>query len=837
MYHEKAFYSYQIHQSEKIFLDSETPKLTDQEKETCEGLITKAECLAALKAMKNNKSPGTDGFGIEFYKFFWSDISSHLLSSINQAFHAGEVSIDQKRGIITLIPKKDKDRIYLKNWRPIALLNSDYKILAKVLANRLKNVITKLVDSDQKGYIKGRYIGENIRTVSDVIHYLKEKNMDAIILLIDFEKAFDSVSWTFIDKALEKFNFGVDYRKWVKTLYTNSESAVLNNGHFTQFFKLGRGVRQGCPLSAYLFLLVVELLACKIRSNSRIQGIPLKNIELKISQMADDTTIFLKNGTSIPVLLDTLNHFSICSGLTTNIEKTKAYKFGPTKIFENSHLFNWETGPIQFLGITITDNIKINIEENFMPKIKLMNNLLKIWSRRNLSLKGKIIIINALIISLFVYPLTILDANEEVLHTINTAIFEFLWNWKKPKIARGVIQNQLYKGGLKMPNIYIKSKAWKLSWLKRAISNKNAKWVLLLDTIIGKISFTHLMYTDFIKDNCAIAKLPQFYQNIFKDWVKNLHNNVPANASDVQNQPLWLNKSITIDNKPLFWQKWYDKGVFFVHHLLNENSEFLTADQIENKFGIECNFLKALQIKQAIPSSWRKKIKKVRTVLKYNCLQIFVEQKVKFINIENISSQMFYWILMGNLLKTPSCIKKWQSQLQTEGLVWKNIFLNPFQVCHESVLQSFQYKVIHRIIPCNHWLNIMNIKDSPLCTFCMKDDDIIHFFVKCDRLSQFWISFEKWWIRVSGDVGLLDIQTIIFGANCVSNHANAFNYCLIVAKMYIYSLKMKTVCPQIDFYNFLIILKDKFIIEETNAILMDKYENFANKFGFVHQRL
>ena len=101
----------------------------------------------------------------------------------------------------------------------------------------------------------------------------------------------------------------------------------------------------------------------------------------------------------------------------------------------------------------------------------------------------------------------------------------------------------------------------------------------------------------------------------------------------------------------------------------------------------------------------------------------------------------------------------------------------------------------------------------------------------------FGFLLKKWWIRVSGDEGSLDIQTIIFGANCVSNHAKAFNYCLIVAKMYIYSLKMKIVCPNIDFYNFLIILKEKLITEETNSIIMDNYENFDKKLEFINQRL
>jgi len=212
----------------------------------------------------------------------------------------------------------------LKNWRPIALLNTDYKILAKLLANRLKKVIDKLIDHDQTGYLKGRYIGENLRTVTDIMQYLKSREISGVILQIDFEKAFDSINWAFIEKTLSSFNFGPSFSNWVKVLYKNSKSAVINNGHLTQFFTLERGVRQGCPISAYLFLLVVELLACEIRSNTAINGIKLKNTELKISQMADDTTIFLNNSKSIPILLQLLEKFAICFGLNTNVEKTKA---------------------------------------------------------------------------------------------------------------------------------------------------------------------------------------------------------------------------------------------------------------------------------------------------------------------------------------------------------------------------------------------------------------------------------------------------------------------------------------------------------------------------------
>ena len=161
--------------------------------------------------MKNGKSPGCDGLTVNWYKCFWSDIKTFVLDSLNYAYIKGELSLDQCRGIITLIPKQGKSRIIIKNWQPISLLNTDYKILTKGLASRLKKVLPSIIDHDQTGFLEGRYIGENIRTISDLIDYTSLKDMPGIILLIDFEKAFDMVHWNFIIKCLKYFNFGVFY--------------------------------------------------------------------------------------------------------------------------------------------------------------------------------------------------------------------------------------------------------------------------------------------------------------------------------------------------------------------------------------------------------------------------------------------------------------------------------------------------------------------------------------------------------------------------------------------------------------------------------------------------
>ena len=124
----------------------------------------------------------------------------------------------------------------MKNWRPISLLNTDYKIIAKCIALRLKRVLPSIIHSDQTGFLKGRYIGENIRLALDVIEYVNDNDLSGMMFLIDFEKAFDKLEWSFIFKTLKQFNFGDDLIKWVKVFYNNISSCVMNNGHASEFF-------------------------------------------------------------------------------------------------------------------------------------------------------------------------------------------------------------------------------------------------------------------------------------------------------------------------------------------------------------------------------------------------------------------------------------------------------------------------------------------------------------------------------------------------------------------------------------------------------------------------
>ena len=311
LYKGKSSYVDVSDEIKNVFIPVESHiRLNDKLKNTCEGIMTKEELFDALSNTKNNKSPGIDGIPYEFYKVFWDDISDHLLDSINYSYYQGQLSINQRRGVISLLPKGNKDTLYLNNWRPITLLCTDYKLLSKAIATRLKQTLTHIIDPCQTGFVSGRYIGENINTILEIIDFADEENIPGLILSADFSKAFDNLDWDYLERVLKYFNFGESFRKWIKLFNTDISAVVNVNGWFTNYFSVRQGARQGDPIAAYLFIICTELLALGIRTDENIIGIKIGEHIYKICQFADDTVIFL-DGTqqSLANTLDLLLHF------------------------------------------------------------------------------------------------------------------------------------------------------------------------------------------------------------------------------------------------------------------------------------------------------------------------------------------------------------------------------------------------------------------------------------------------------------------------------------------------------------------------------------------------
>ena len=356
---------------DKLFFENPTlPKLNDIELEALDRPITNQECFEILKLCAKDKCPGSDGFTVEFYLHFWPMLGEEMVQSFNHALTHGHLNITQRQGIIKVVPKKRKNKLYLENWRPISLLNIDYKILSKTIASRMSSVLPQLIHGDQTGYVKGRYIGQNIRLTQDIMKITQLENLPGMAIFVDFKKAFDSVNWDFLTKVLETFNFGPQIRKWINVLYTDITSCVINNGYASEFFSLERGVRQGCPLSGILFVLCAEILAHAVRNDENIKGIQIYKKEYKVSQYADDTTAFVADAESAKKLFEMLRAFQETSGLEINTTKTEGMWLGSCR-HNTATPFDiiWPSEPIYAIGIFFSYDEVTAFNKNFEQKL------------------------------------------------------------------------------------------------------------------------------------------------------------------------------------------------------------------------------------------------------------------------------------------------------------------------------------------------------------------------------------------------------------------------------------------------------------------------------------
>ena len=234
-------------------LDKLQVVLDDSQRLSCEGKISLDEISAALCAMSTQKTPGADGLAQEFYAKFWDLLGPILVEVYNFSFDCGTFSPSMRSSITCLLYKKD-DKRNLKNWRPISLLNIDYKICSKALSYRLSKVLPVLIHEDQTCSVPGQSIFDNLKLLLDTLDYVNLTNEQGILLSLDQKEAFDRVDRSFLMQCLRRFGFGPDFQTWISSLYCNASMQVIVNGFLTDSVPLKRGVRQGDPLSPLLYI-------------------------------------------------------------------------------------------------------------------------------------------------------------------------------------------------------------------------------------------------------------------------------------------------------------------------------------------------------------------------------------------------------------------------------------------------------------------------------------------------------------------------------------------------------------------------------------------------------
>ncbi len=684
--------------------------------------------------MKQNKSPGLDGITTEFYQTFWPLIGKLVVDSFNESYHIGKLTDSQRKCVISLIYKKG-DKEDISNYRPISLTNNDYRLLAFTLAERLQKVMNTLVSSDQSAYIKKRYMGTNIRLVSDIIDYYDTFDKSGILMTVDFKKAFDSVEWNFLFKSLQFFNFGPSFIKWIETIYYKPEACIKNNGYLSNYFDISRGVRQGCPVSALLFVLCVEILGIKMRNTDLLNGFDFGyNKAIKIAQYADDSVLFLNNRNEMCSALNLLRKFGYVSGLALNTEKCEGFWLGADKKLQiHCSMFGIKWPPMfRYLGIFMSHNKDQSNSKNFDEKINRINEILKKWANRNLSLFGKVQILKAYALSQLTLPATTLCVPKDLAKVVNKIFHTFLWG-KLEKVKRKKIIQRSSEGGLNMVDVQLYLNSLSASWISRIReSDPNSdQWVQIPNVYLKSIEIDDiglLFNFDETVEFKNIENLPLFYKQAVRCYNTAFACNRTEFEETIMNQTLWGNKYITYNmqrkKNVLFLRNWIRSGVRKVKDLQFKDGVLdvnQTYHQIISKQNIYCEI--NLVRKALIPFK-----------------AIINQNNSRPINpVRPFKSQLVYNSLKEKLLLNSRSPYEKHYLLQFCTIEEINVAFSKKVADEKEIkLKEYNFKLLHGILPCNLNLRKWKIRTDDSCDLCGNTQSIEHLLYSCIYIQPLW---------------------------------------------------------------------------------------------------
>lgn len=748
-YYEDLFRTNKIDEKEKeILLQQITVKVAKEDKKQCDKEIEKEEIIQAIELLNGGKSPGIDGLGSEFYKTFKEKISIILKEIYEQIFEKGELYQMMGMGLMKIIYKGKGDKTVLKNFRPITMLNTDLKILAKVLADRLKKVLPTIIKTNQSYGVKGRDIADTISSIRDLIGYMREEKKSGYVISLDFEKAFDRVEHSFLFSILEQFGFGVNFIKWITILYRGAMTKVKCNGFLTEPFKITRSIRQGCPLSAQLYSLVAEPLGMVINKEECIQGIELeRGIEgQKIFQYADDTTVIVKDVGSVRRVMEEVRRFCQGSGAKINEDKTVCMRFGKVPVLTENFAFK-EVQEIKILGVILGKDEKSTRVKMWEEIIGGMERRLVFWRYRNLNLKGKILIVNVLMLSKIWYIMSVSSMPLWVAQKIKRCILEFLWEKKPARIAYNTLIGSVEEGGLGLVDIEQKKKSMRVKTVKRFLNEENkSEWKITMThylNICGNLKLGNNILWMKLKD-WMLQRIPDFYKEVLSAWSSLLSEIEfkPHGREMILNQPLFLNKNVVSQGKEIYFKKWIEVGFSKVRDVLYEYKEGFLPLQVmidameEAKEEYNVNILKKQyeEVKKAIPKEWTKEIQNGEKT--ESRMDVFLKSGEKLMFFHLCTVKMFYHFFVKSVFKKPIANQFWLRHFNEieERYIWKNMrwrFL-------DTDLECLDYFIRHNVMFTGMRLCKIGMEQDAICKVCKKEDEgILHMFLFCERLDNF----------------------------------------------------------------------------------------------------
>lgn len=695
------------------------------------------EIREGIWSCDGDKSPGPDGFNLRFFKENWDLLKYDIVGVFSEFYAKAHIPKAFSASFLTLIPKNDHPQ-GLGEYRPICLIGSIYKILSKVLANRLKKVLLLVISECQSAFLGGRNILDGVVIVNELVDLAKRNKEECMLFKVDFEKAYDTVSWSFLFDMLAKFGFDLKWIRWIRACVSSSSLSVLVNGSPTQDFLVQRGLRQGDPLSPFLFLLVAEGLARLVDKAVGVgvfEGFVInENLSYSLVQFADDTVLIGKpSWNNLWGLKSILRSFELVSGLKVNFIKSKLIGINvPDNFMEQASVFlhcRAESIPFNFLGLPVGANPRRKGTWN--PVLQKFRSRLASWKGRNLSIGGRVTLINSVLSSLPLYFFSFYKAPKVVIREMIKIQRDFLWGVKED--ARGMywvawdkVCREKNEGGLGIKNLENFNISLLSKWKWRCLVDENANWRGLLSHRYGELSgfmssdSVRSMRSDSLwwRDLCIVGK-----EEMGDDWFKDCIRRGLGSGEGVK---LW--KHHWIGHQPL--------SIVFPNLFAGCADKDLTV---------------------AEAGCWRRDVWSWNFLSNVAGCHLCVQEAAELADIlREVSpirgkSDCWKWILTHDkMFSVSSCYIQVQSVRQAAVLppllsarieaVWQTVV--------PSKIKLFGWRMFVSALPLRSSLlhrNVIQSMEEAACAFCQNDfEDLDHLFVGCDLARMVWKKVEIW---------------------------------------------------------------------------------------------
>uniref|UniRef100_A0A3B5PV23 Reverse transcriptase domain-containing protein n=1 Tax=Xiphophorus maculatus TaxID=8083 RepID=A0A3B5PV23_XIPMA len=721
------------------------------------------ELHTALQSMQGQKSPGVDGLTVEFFKAYWDLLAQDMLEMYNESLATGSLPTSCRRAVITLLPKKG-DLQEIKNWRPVSLLCTDYKILSKALATRLGKAMEQVIHRDQTYCVPGRSMVDNVYLIRDILEVSSSLGLQTGLISLDQEKAFDRVEHDFLWKVMRRFGFGEGFIAKIQVMYSDIESVLKINGSLCAPFRVCRGVRQGCALSGMLYALSLEPLLLKIRSEIHGLVLPGFNNKLILSAYADDVVVFIKDQHDVNILIEIIEKFSVLSAAKVNWGKTVALAVGewPGGLPVLPQRLQWKRDGFKYLGVFLggKDTVKRNWED---LEQKIQNKLAKWkWLHKQMSYRGRVLVLNNLVASQLWHKLAVLDPPSGLLVKIQSEMVNFFWNnhhW----VPQSVLFLSREEGGQGLVHLASRAAVFRLQFLQKYLTGSPV-WRDVASCILRRVNFLGLDAALFLT-NFSLLKLkgiPQFYQSVFRSCAFfKLHR------PDKNNSLYWLLEEPLIcgarldvsDNAvPGFSEVLSESRTVTLRQLIQASGpDFDNAQEVASVIGIRSvrltrRFLE--RVKNRLTAEERRLLQWYE---KEECLpdstdpfpEMFLDPDFEEDSgplLQSTDSKMdlcktgpkILYRYCTKLLNKRTLQKRevsvWDSKFGGQKTHWRTLYKPPIK----KRTGDLQWRILHGAIATNSFLSVISPGVLNECPFCKMSESVFHVFIDCARLTSFF---------------------------------------------------------------------------------------------------